>query len=158
MRRCKPIAVLAAWREIGERSCLHFAYRQCQSGSDIAVVRSNSTGFARNLFWSRCDVRAFGRTSLRDAISSPAGFLPDLLLRFKKSARREGARDAENDKSSFHYRADFDRPSIDRLQAWSASRGSSATSKQAAFSRRHCSRKPSESLGEDSTLHVNSCL
>ena len=84
------------------------------------MVRSNSTGFARNLFWSRCDVRAFWRTSLRDAISSPAGFLPDLLLRFKKSARRQGVRDAENDKSSFHYRAHSDRPSINRLQGRSS--------------------------------------
>jgi len=93
---------------LGERittaHCVPVACGPCQSGSDPAVVNSNLTGFTRNLLRGRCDVRAFWRTPLRGAISGPPGFLPDLLLRFKKSACREGARHAENGKSSFHYR------------------------------------------------------
>lgn len=133
MRRCKPVAVSRGLARNRRAHCNPVVCWQCQSGSDLAVMNSNLTGFTRNLLWGRCDVRAFWRTPLRDAISRFPGFLSDLLLRFKKSARREGARDPENGKSSFHYRSDFDRPSINCLQARSSSRGSSATLQTGRF-------------------------
>jgi len=102
MRRCKPVAVSRGLARNRRAHCNPVVCWQCQSGSDLAVMNSNLTGFTRNLLWGRCDVRAFWRTPLRDAISRFPGFLSDLLLRFKKSARREGARDPENGKSSFH--------------------------------------------------------
>jgi len=161
VRRCKPVAVS---RGLATNRGAHWhpiVCGQCQPGSDLTVVNSNLTGFTRNLLWGRCDVGAFWRTPLRGAISDPPGFLPDLLLWFKKSARRESAHDGENGKSEFHYWSAFDRLSINRVQARSASRGSSATSKQAASGRQPCSRKLSESLAAEirlCPLPLNPCL
>lgn len=72
--------------------------------SRVTPVRLVSTGFARNLFRIGWDVGTLWRSALRNAIGSPAGFLPDLLLWSKKSASRENAGDEEKDDSSFHRR------------------------------------------------------